>query len=83
VRERYDSADILCTEEDGYRLLLFSTEQAICLPAGLVVRTVLVISNDWARSETPRLGAVMSAQPSSVAGIYKRKFPVSARVVSK
>jgi hypothetical protein len=37
VRERYDIGQYPMYEEDGYRLLLFSTERAICAAAGLVV----------------------------------------------
>ena len=37
VRERYDVGQYPMYEEDGYRLLLFSTERAICAAAGLVV----------------------------------------------
>jgi hypothetical protein len=35
VRERYDVGQYPMFEEDGYRLLLFSTERAICAAAGL------------------------------------------------
>jgi len=37
VRERYDVGRYPMYEEDGYRLLLFSTERAICAAAGLAV----------------------------------------------
>ena len=37
VRERYDLGRYPMYEEDGYRLLLFSTERAICAAAGLAV----------------------------------------------
>jgi len=37
VRERYDVGRYPMYEEDGYRLLLFSTEYAICATAGLAV----------------------------------------------
>ena len=37
VRERYDIGQYPMYEEDGYRLLLFSTERAICAVAGLAV----------------------------------------------
>ena len=37
VRERYDVGRYPMYEEDGYRLLLFSTERAICSAAGLAV----------------------------------------------
>jgi hypothetical protein len=37
VRERYDIGQYPMYEEDGYRLLLFSTERAICAAAGLAV----------------------------------------------
>ena len=37
VRERYDLGRYPMYEEDGYRLLLFSTERAICVAAGLAV----------------------------------------------
>ena len=37
VRERYDFGRYPMYEEDGYRLLLYSTEQAICAAAGLAV----------------------------------------------
>jgi hypothetical protein len=37
VRERYDVGRYPMYEEDGYRLLLFSTECAICAAAGLAV----------------------------------------------
>jgi hypothetical protein len=37
VRERYDIGQYPMYEEDGYRLLLFSTEFAICAAAGLAV----------------------------------------------
>jgi hypothetical protein len=37
VRERYDFGQYPMYEEDGYRLLLFSTELAICASAGLAV----------------------------------------------
>ena len=37
VRERYDIGRYPMYEEDGYRLLLFSTERAICAAAGLAV----------------------------------------------
>jgi hypothetical protein len=37
VRERYDVGQYPMYEEDGYRLLLFSTERAICASAGLAV----------------------------------------------
>jgi len=37
VRERYDFGQYPMYEEDGYRLLLFSTERAICAAAGLAV----------------------------------------------
>jgi hypothetical protein len=37
VRERYDVGQYPMYEEDGYRLLLFSTERAICAAAGLAV----------------------------------------------
>ena len=37
VRERYDVGQYPMYEEDGYRLLLFSTERAICSAAGLAV----------------------------------------------
>ena len=37
VRERYDVGQYPMYEEDGYRLLLFSTERAICVAAGLAV----------------------------------------------
>jgi hypothetical protein len=37
VRERYDLSQYPMYEEDGYRLLLFSTERAICAAAGLAV----------------------------------------------
>ena len=37
VRERYDIGHYPMYEEDGYRLLLFSTERAICAAAGLAV----------------------------------------------
>ena len=37
VRERYDVGQYPMYEEDGYRLLLFSTERAICAAAGLDV----------------------------------------------
>jgi len=60
------------------------TEQAIWLLPVSSFAPCSVISNDWARSETPRLGGgyERAAGPRSPA-IYKRKFPVSARVVSK
>jgi hypothetical protein len=35
VRERYEVGQYPLYEEDGYRLLLFSTERAICAAAGL------------------------------------------------
>jgi hypothetical protein len=35
--ERYDFGRYPMYEEDGYRLLLFSTERAICAAAGLAV----------------------------------------------
>jgi hypothetical protein len=37
VRERYDVGRFPMYEEDGYRLLLFSTERAICAAAGLAI----------------------------------------------
>ena len=37
VRERYEVGQYPMYEEDGYRLLLFSTERAICAAAGLAV----------------------------------------------
>jgi hypothetical protein len=37
VRERYDFGQYPMYEDDGYRLLLFSTERAICAAAGLAV----------------------------------------------
>ncbi|HLG82506.1 MAG TPA: hypothetical protein VKY22_15935 [Bradyrhizobium sp.] len=37
VREHYDFGQYPMYEEDGYRLLLFSTERAICAAAGLEV----------------------------------------------
>jgi hypothetical protein len=37
VRERYDVGQYPMYEEDGYRLLLFSAECAICAAAGLAV----------------------------------------------
>ena len=37
VRERYDVGQYPMYEEDGYRLLLFSTERTICAAAGLAV----------------------------------------------
>jgi hypothetical protein len=37
VRQRYDVGQYPMYEEDGYRLLLFSTERAICAAAGLAV----------------------------------------------
>jgi len=37
VREHYDVGQYPMYEEDGYRLLLFSTERAICAAAGLAV----------------------------------------------
>ncbi|WP_316174401.1 hypothetical protein [Bradyrhizobium sp. SZCCHNRI1073] len=37
VREHYDFGQYQMYEEDGYRLLLFSTERAICAAAGLAV----------------------------------------------
>jgi hypothetical protein len=37
VRERYDIGQYPMYEEDGYRLLLFSTECVICATAGLAV----------------------------------------------
>jgi hypothetical protein len=37
VRERYDRGQYPMYEEDGYRLLLFSTERAICAAAGIAV----------------------------------------------
>jgi hypothetical protein len=37
VRERYDFGQYPMYDEDGYRLLLFSTERAICAAAGLAV----------------------------------------------
>jgi hypothetical protein len=37
VRERYDVGHYPMYEEDGYRLLLFSAERAICAAAGLAV----------------------------------------------
>ena len=37
VRERYDVGQYPMYEEDGYRLLLFSTERVICAAAGLAV----------------------------------------------
>jgi hypothetical protein len=37
VRERYDTGQYPMYEEDGYRLLLFSTECVICAIAGLAV----------------------------------------------
>jgi hypothetical protein len=37
VRERYEVGRYPMYEEDGYRLLLFSTERAVCAAAGLVV----------------------------------------------
>ena len=37
VREHYDFGQYPMYEEDGYRLLLFSTERAICAAAGLAV----------------------------------------------
>ncbi|WP_316167535.1 MULTISPECIES: hypothetical protein [unclassified Bradyrhizobium] len=40
VREHYDFGQYPMYEEDGYRLLLFSTERAICAAAGLAVPTI-------------------------------------------
>jgi len=37
VRERHDVGHYPMYEEDGYRLLLFSTERAICAAAGIAV----------------------------------------------
>jgi hypothetical protein len=37
VRERYDIGQYPMHEEDGYRLLPFSTECVICATAGLAV----------------------------------------------
>jgi hypothetical protein len=37
VRERYEVGRYPIYEDDGYRLLLFSTERAICAAAGLLV----------------------------------------------
>ena len=37
VRERYDVGRYPMYEEDGYRLLLFSTERAICAATGIAV----------------------------------------------
>jgi hypothetical protein len=37
VRERYHVDQYPMYEQDGYRLLLFSTERAICAAAGLIV----------------------------------------------
>jgi hypothetical protein len=37
VRERYDIGQYPMYEEDGYRLLLFSTERAICAAADIAV----------------------------------------------
>jgi hypothetical protein len=37
VRERYDVGQYPMYEEDGYRLLLFSTECAICAAADIAV----------------------------------------------
>jgi hypothetical protein len=37
VRERYEVGHYPMYEEDGYRLLLFSAERAICAAAGLSV----------------------------------------------
>ena len=37
VRERYQVGRYPMYEEDGYRLLLFSTERAVCAAAGLAV----------------------------------------------
>jgi hypothetical protein len=37
VRERYDAGQNPMYEEDGYRLLLFSTARAICAAAGIAV----------------------------------------------
>jgi len=37
VRDRYDIGQYPMYEEEGYRLLLFSTERAICAAAGLAV----------------------------------------------
>jgi hypothetical protein len=37
VRERYEVGHYPMYEEDGYRLLLFSTERAICAAAGLAI----------------------------------------------
>jgi hypothetical protein len=37
VREHYDVGRYPMYEVDGYRLLLFSTERAICAAAGIVV----------------------------------------------
>ena len=37
VRERYDVGQYPMYEEDGYRLLLFSTKRAICAATGLAV----------------------------------------------
>jgi hypothetical protein len=37
VREHYEVGRYPIYEDDGYRLLLFSTERAICAAAGLLV----------------------------------------------
>jgi len=37
VRERYEVGHYLMYEEDGYRLLLLSTERSICAAAGLAI----------------------------------------------
>jgi transcriptional regulator with XRE-family HTH domain len=37
VRERYEVGHYPMYEEDGYRLLLFSTERAVCAAAGLAI----------------------------------------------
>jgi hypothetical protein len=37
MRKRYDLGQYPMYEEDGYRLLLFSTERAICAAAGIAV----------------------------------------------
>jgi hypothetical protein len=37
VSERYEVGHHPMYEEDGYRLLLFSTERAVCATAGLAI----------------------------------------------
>jgi hypothetical protein len=64
VRERYDVGQYLMYEEDGYRLLLFSTERAICAAAGLAVpdrgrRSAMTVRAPKRRDHV----AVVSARP--------------------